>query len=88
MHAVSDLRRPLGGAEARAVAALARAAKRPGGYEGDVPADSCARIGRIHHTLPHATSAGDLSLHLTLSWDGRPGAPAGSAENSYTSRVS
>ena len=87
VHAVSDLRAPLVGAEARAVL------RWPGGekswrFEGEIPADSCARIGRIHHTLPHATSAGDLSLHLTLSWDGRPGAPAGSAENSYTSRVS
>jgi beta-mannosidase len=87
IHAVSDLRAALAGAEARAVL------RWPGGertwrFEGEVPADSCSRIGRVSHTLPHRTSSGALSLHLTLTWDARPGAPAGSAENSYSSRVS
>jgi beta-mannosidase len=87
IHAVSDLRAALAGAGAQAVL------RWPGGekawrFEGEVPADSCARIGRINHTIPNGTSPGNLSLHLTLAWDARPGAPAGSAENSYTSRIS
>ncbi len=80
VHAVSDLRRPLGGAVARAVL------RWPGGeqawrYTGDVPADSCVRIGRIEHTLPAAAEPGPLSLELTLQWDG------GQVANAYTSEV-
>jgi beta-mannosidase len=87
IHAVSDLRAALAGAQAQVVL------RWPGGqrtwrFEGEVPADSCTRIGRISHAIPNGTAPGDLSLALTLSWDGRPGAPAGSAENSYLSRVS
>jgi beta-mannosidase len=69
VHAVSDLRRPLGAAVARAVL------RWPGGeqawrYTGDVPADSCVRIGRIEHTLPASAGPGPLSLDLTLHWEG------------------
>jgi beta-mannosidase len=80
VHAVSDLRRPLGTTVARA------ALRWPGGqkewrYTGDVPADSCVRIGRIEHTLPDSAQAGPLTLELTLHWDG------GRATNSYTSQI-
>ncbi len=81
VHAVSDLRRPLGTAMARAVL------RWPGGekawrYSGDVPADSCVRIGRVKHSLPDSVRAGPLTLELTLHWDG------GRATNLYTSQIS
>jgi beta-mannosidase len=80
VHAVSDLRRPLERAVARAVL------RWPGGekswrYGGDVPGDSCARIGRVEHTLPASARTGPLTLELTLTWEG------GRVSNSYTSRI-
>jgi beta-mannosidase len=81
VHTVSDLRRPLSGAVARAVL------RWPGGekawrYTGNVPADSCVRIGRIDHVLPASARAGPLTINLTLHWDG------GQVANQYTSRIS
>jgi beta-mannosidase len=81
IHAVSDLRVPLTGAVARAVL------RWPGGekawrFAGDVPADSCTRIGRVNHAVPAGTPRGDLSLDLTLTW------PEGSTKNSYLGRIS
>jgi beta-mannosidase len=80
LHAISDLRRPLTGAVARATLTW------PGGsqswrYTGDIGADSCVRIGRIEHTLPSSAAAGPLALDLSLRWDG------GTARNSYASCV-
>jgi hypothetical protein len=80
VHAVSDLRRSLEGAVARAVL------RWPGGekawrYRGDVPADSCVRIGRIDHVLPATAAPGPLTLDLSLQWDG------GRVKNSYLSAV-
>ena len=81
VHAVSDLRRPLDDAVARAVL------RWPGGekvwrYTGDVPADSCVRIGRIEHTLPASSGPGSITLDLSLRWDG------GQTTNSYASQIS
>ncbi|MGH9115734.1 MAG: hypothetical protein ACRDWW_07880, partial [Acidimicrobiales bacterium] len=80
VHAVSDLRSPLDAAVARAVLTW------PGGqrswrFTGTVPADGCIRIGRIAHVLPEGTPDGDLSVALSLRWNG------GQAINSYRSRV-
>jgi beta-mannosidase len=80
LHAVSDLRTPLTDAVAEA------RLRWPGGqqnwrFEGDIAADTCARIGRIAVTLPEATSAGDIDLTLALRWAG------GEATNGYTSRM-
>jgi beta-mannosidase len=80
VHAVSDLRVPLSEAVARA------RLRWPGGqkdwrFSGDVPADSCVRIGRISHALPSLAAAGNINLDLTLNWAG------GQTANSYVSRI-
>jgi beta-mannosidase len=80
VHAVSDLRRPLEGAVARAVL------RWPGGdkawrFAGDVPADSCVRIGHLEHTLPATSSPGPMTVDLTLRWDD------GQVTNTYGSRI-
>jgi beta-mannosidase len=80
LYAVSDLRRPLADVLARAVV------RWPGGekgwrFTGDVPADSCVRIGRIDLTLPASAPAGAIDVELVLQWD------AGQAENTYHSRL-
>ncbi len=63
VHVVSDLRVPLDGV--RVVARLvADHAERTFGWEGDVPADDCVRIGTISTTAP--TVAGPLRLELEL----------------------
>jgi beta-mannosidase len=80
LHAVSDLRRPL--PEAVTAAVL----RWPGGtrawrFGGDVPADTCVRVGSIEHTLPLSTPPGPVTLELTLQWDG------GQTSNTYVSQV-
>ena len=80
VHAVSDLRRPVEGAEATATL------RWPGGgrtwrFVGDIPADSCARIGHVSETIPPGTPEGEVQLDLRLRWDD------GEARNSYISRV-
>jgi beta-mannosidase len=80
VHAVSDLRRALTGAVARVVVSW------PGGetarrFEGDIPVDSCVRVGRVAHTLPDNVGPGELRLGLELRWDD------GSVTNSYVSRI-
>ncbi len=80
VHVVSDLRTPL--AEVVADAVL----RWPGTekiwrYQGDVPADSCVRVGRVDCILPDSVDPGPLTLDLRLRWDG------GGTTNSYTSRV-
>ncbi len=80
VHVVSDLRAPL--TEVVAGATL----RWPGGertwrYSGDVPADSCVRIGRLECPLPASVEPGTITLDLTLHWDG------GQTANSYASRV-
>jgi beta-mannosidase len=80
LHAVSDLRRPLPDAIARAVL------RWPGGsqtwrYSGEVPADSCVRIGRVDCPLPVGSESGPLTLELDLQWDG------GHVSNAYLSQV-
>jgi hypothetical protein len=80
LHAVSDLRNPLAGVEAHAVLTW------PGGrrawvFQGDLPADSCTRIGHVLQVLPPDCMEGDVSLDLTMSW------ADGKATNKYTSRV-
>jgi beta-mannosidase len=80
VHAVSDLRVPLTDVDARAVLCW------PGGerswsFRGDVPADSCTRIGHLRHALPGDAQPGELTLRLDMSWNG------GSASNRYNSKV-
>jgi beta-mannosidase len=80
LHAISDLRRPLDGAMAEATV------RWPGGdrkwrFSGDVPADSCVRIGRIDHTLPAAARPGLLRVELDLRWD------SGRTTNTYTCQI-
>jgi hypothetical protein len=80
LHAVSDLRHPLEGVEAQAVLTW------PGGrrtwvFQGDLPADSCTRIGHVLQALPPDCPEGDVSLDLTMSW------ADGKATNKYASRV-
>lgn len=62
VHVVSDLRRPLAGVEVSAEV------RWPGGtsswgWTGDIPADACERVGRIHLVVPPAP--GRLALELT-----------------------
>lgn len=81
IHAVSDLRRPIEGAEATA-SLLWPGGKRTWRFAGDIEADSCARIGRVSETIPSGTPEGHVRLELSLRWDG------GETRNTYTSRVS
>jgi beta-mannosidase len=78
VHVVSDLRLPLDGAEVTATLAW------PGGEQrwqwgGDVPADSCERVGTIQAVAPDAP--GELRLSLALS------AGEMRAINHYVSRI-
>ncbi len=77
VHVVSDRREELSNAVVTA------AAEWPGGshrwrWTGDVPADSCVRVGTIQFVVPHA--AGELVVGLDLT-----GPEA--ATNRYTSRI-
>jgi beta-mannosidase len=85
IHAVSDLRHPLTGVTATAELTW------PGGrrewrFGGDVPADSCVRIGRIDVVVPTDTPRGPLTLKLGLAWDGGRPEP-GRTTNHYDSAV-
>ncbi len=81
VHAVSDLRRPLEGAEALAVLRWPGGARR-WRFAGEVPADSCVRVGRVVHVLPASLPpGGGVTLDLELRWDG------GVATNSYSSSL-
>jgi hypothetical protein len=60
VHVVSDLRRPI--ERARVVATLGAGRF---GWEGDVPADSCVKVGTLEATLP--ADPGDLRLELALT---------------------
>ena len=80
VHAVSDLRRPLQSADATATLRWP-GGKRTWRFNGDIPADSCARIGRVSETVPADAPAGEVRLDLTLRWDG------GESRNSYTARL-
>lgn len=71
VHAVSDLRRAVTGAEVRARVSW------PGGqrrwrWGGDLPPDSCVRVGRIELTLPDDTLPGALRVELDLEAPGTP----------------
>jgi len=74
VHVVSDLRRPL--ERVRVAASLGAECWR---WEGDVPADSCVRVGTVHATMP--TDPGPLQLTLTLTAD------AVTARNVYETAV-
>ena len=60
VHVVSDLRHPL-----EAVRVLASLGDERFGWDGDVPADACVRVGTIRATAP--TVPGPLRLALTLT---------------------
>jgi hypothetical protein len=78
IHVVSDVRVPIADAEVRATLAW------PGGQQrwrwtGDVPADSCERIGTMQAMVPDAP--GELTVSLKLS------AGAITAINHYVSGI-
>lgn len=87
VHVVSDLRRPLAGAVARVELTW------PGGRKswrfcGEVPADSCVRVGRVVHQLPDNAPAGEIRLELVLRWELEGETPTGGGcTNSYLSRI-
>ena len=60
MHVVSDLRKALDAARVVATVGTHRF-----GWEGDVPADSCVKVGTLEATLP--STPGDLRLELALT---------------------
>lgn len=69
LHAVSDLRRAVTGAEVRARVSW------PGGqrlwrWGGDLAPDACVRIGRIELTLPTDARPGPLRVELDLQFPG------------------
>jgi beta-mannosidase len=82
IHVVSDLRRPLGETTASAVLHWPGGGRAAWRFSGQVPADSCVRVGRIRHSLPSSVPPGPVTLELSLRW-----ADGGSASNSYTSRI-
>ena len=81
VHTVSDLREPLEGAVARVVLSWPGGGRRSWRFAGEVPADSCVRIGTIAETIPAGTPSGEIRLELSLRWDG------GETANAYSSRV-
>jgi len=74
VHVVSDLRRPLLG-----VRVVATVGDWSGGWEGDIPADGCVRVGTIETVAP--AEPGPVRVHLVLTGDGVR------AENEYLSEV-
>jgi beta-mannosidase len=76
VHVVSDLRRPL-----RAARVVADLNGERFGWEGDLPPDSCVRVGTVLATLPMSPGTVDLALSLTAD-DGSV-----TARNSYTTEV-
>ncbi len=79
VHAVSDLRHPLEGAEVAARLVW------PGGehawrWGGDLPADSCVRVGTLQFVVPDAP--GELAVELRLVVDG-----AEPVTNRYQARI-
>jgi beta-mannosidase len=80
LHVVSDLRTSVTGARLRAELTWP-GGQRHWGFEGDVPADACIRIGTLRATLPDQTDEGLLTLNLDLQWTD------GKAHNRYESEV-
>ncbi|HZQ88081.1 MAG TPA: hypothetical protein VFA83_24750 [Acidimicrobiales bacterium] len=76
VHVVSDLRRPLA-----ALRVTARLGRDRFGWEGDIAADSCARVGTVRAVLPVTAGPVELELSLTAD-DGQV-----SAHNTYTTEV-
>jgi beta-mannosidase len=97
LHVVSDLRQAVDDATTTAVL------RWPGGertwrFGGDIPADSCVRVGQVDLVLPADAVPGDVTLDLSLRWSDpfRPGragsgpgeaSGAGHARNRYQSRL-
>jgi len=78
VHVVSDLRHPLEGVRVMAVLEWS-VGSHTWGWGGDVPADSCVRVGTV--TLPVPDSTGPLRLTLTLTGD------RATAANEYHSEI-
>ena len=86
VHVVSDLRTPLEGVSVEAVLRWGDGEHR-WQWEGDVPPDSCVRVGTVQALVPGIE--GELALHLELthadvkaanryeSWISPTGAPDG-----------
>jgi beta-mannosidase len=64
VHVVSDRRDPIVGAVTTATLSWMGGHKTTS-WSGDVPADACSRVGRLHAVLPD--TPGQLALDLTLS---------------------
>jgi beta-mannosidase len=79
VHVVNDLRRPLPGATVTARLAW-DGGEAAWSWEGDVPADDCARVGMVRAIVPDAP--GPLTLELALDH------PHARAANRYESRIS
>jgi beta-mannosidase len=79
IHVVSDLRSAVSGARVAAVLSWMGGEHR-WWFAGDVPADSCARVGTLQVVVPEAP--GPLCLTLDLE------SPVGKAANRYQSMVS
>ncbi len=80
IHAVSDRRVPITGAQVR-VSLRWPGGHRSWGFSGDIPADGCVRIGRVSHQLPPVGVPGPVVLEASMEW------ADGSATNSYDSQV-
>ncbi|MGH9122150.1 MAG: hypothetical protein ACRDYC_09440, partial [Acidimicrobiales bacterium] len=84
VHVVSDLRQPLRLAVAHCTL------RWPGGertwrFGGDIPADSCVRVGRLEVTPDlDARAEGEVRLFLRLEWPDNDAPPV---TNSYVSQV-
>jgi beta-mannosidase len=74
VHVVSDLRVPVDGAEVRARLSW-KGGEHGWAWQGDVPADSCVRVGTVQFVVPEG--AGELRLDLELT------AESVAAVNSY-----
>lgn len=64
IHVVSDLRRPLSGADLTAALRWPDGGTHEWTFGGDVPADDCVRVGTVQFVVPD--TAGELWLDLTL----------------------
>ena len=78
VHVVNDLRRTLSALQVSGTVSWAGGQARTG-WTGDVPADSCIRIGTLRATLPDGT--GPVHVSVTLDGDGI------TARNSYETEV-
>ncbi|HEY9556587.1 MAG TPA: hypothetical protein VIR58_07625, partial [Acidimicrobiales bacterium] len=80
VHVVSDLRHDIAAAEVTARLAWS-GGERTWRWSGDIPADSCVRVGTVQLVVPEAE--GDLTLELAC----RPDPSVDAITNLYTARL-